>query len=491
VRAAVQDFIESTDLSVFADESQLRIGVSAYMKTIITGLSPQRETDFFEELVRLTRKFIHTTSASHIDTLERELSKLSVVSQRTVARTVFSCLQSPSKGGDLVLHMEIPDLTNVEESNYSNLAAYLSLIGTLFNVDPRTIKVTVDSSWGTSCPLNASTKRSMDNFIRSVKEPQGLSGFSRIKVNDKLSCNLPGILYMLKMLIKYQPFIRKSGKKPVTQEFLKGLINDQLGLKAELAGPWVRCLLRDICKELTMVTFEKFPPSFSKAATAQNKIKSIASLIYKLGYTPVECDPSKAVHVLTTKISPDYTDKKFTFISKQNNPKEFEIPYKDFAAGVRLILPRLDLSKGSPKLTDQVKAYGISKTSKSNLIHMKKYAAQVDELNLAYAFLSSLEKPGRGTKTKPSNYINQKGKFVNHCWQITLQSKDGQTFGAFKELPLPVRKWFGKLLGRDVQAKRVRDQSHESDRDPSTLSTDMEDEVTHQPSQRPRTDLTV
>jgi len=252
------------------------------------------------------------------------------------------------------------------------------------------------------------------------------------------------------LLARKQAYLRKrtpTGKEEVhvvTLQELKQSFNSRTGLN-DKSKSIPGLLLKTVLSIITSSTNRVFPGGWIKSNRSINQVKSDIGLAFKMGYSERCPDYHKLEMVLGWTAT---TNPKGVLLLKDQRGEEFKNwTFQEFRAGCRLTAPFLDNS--STKTFDQqrkVEPLKIKSEETLKAFSSNQYYKCINTLNRAYAFLTSLQKGGKSSKTKVVNYVDARNEFLRLSDKIPIIDGTGVEYTKLSSLPSPVYQYCAKLF---------------------------------------------
>jgi len=286
-------------------------------------------------------------------------------------------------------------------------------------------------------------------LLNSAKNPYGSFDGPLVTFGPRstFTCTPPGLLAAARMLQQKDVLIRKitygrdSKIKPLTAHELLEQFFTIFNLKGSKGlDSYAVKLIRGILHSSIKLVNKGFPGGFVHSNRVNNKVKGDASLLTVLGWTPLVPSSQRILDVLFNTVDDSYglVDGKNKVIARslQNISKRGrDFSHQEFRTAVFLTVPKLDFSS-DVSLEKQLDVNPLDSKMSPNVARAysdQKVSVVVNNLQQAYAFKVSLEKPK--TKTTLTLYENKRNKLLNSTANLSILDARGKKYQTFSELP--------------------------------------------------------
>jgi len=391
----------------------------------------------------------------NIDRLARRLQRIGVEDkEQKQPNVVFVNID-----GELNATVRIPDINKENAGQIENLGLFLDTIKVCLGVEPSNIKLVFDSSLGKELFMPAGIQRLLTGMVGSARSIDGSFAGTVYKMTTGVLMNLVEMLAAMKLLRDRAGLLRdypaskgpdgKYHPHPQTNlEVIKAKFNEESGLKAPGIPAYITNMVLSILAQLVKPTNKHFPGAWIHALKVRNGTKSSDAIVAKLGYKPIVVAPNKVLSVLLTK-----TEEKNSKVSIVPKSKEMETAedccdFREFRAGITLLLPLLT-SRGNISKKD-ISVDPLTVKTGGVVALYKDMKDSIDALDLAYSIKVALSNPKNKTAT-PQHFIAARGKFLNtFSGQETFMDARGEVYERYSELPEHCRMFLEKTLNKKI-----------------------------------------
>lgn len=387
--------------------------------------------------------------------------------------------------GEVYLYLTVPDVTQAAKDIKETLSFYISFITSMLGIKQENVRLRFSAELGNLIKSPRPVIDALKNLIACARTSSGETNMRVHTYDSGFKSALPGNLVAMKILKRDSTFYRKmpakldksgkKGKTPVVHlQKIRDVIDTELGFNQPGSDPYVRSLITQTFKQMTCETQHWFPPAFWAHAKKKNgDCKSTEALMAKMGYIKLIPQPNKIVRVFTKRFEVNGEGKPTKMVDLKKD--ELLTHNQEFRAGVKLVLPLLQSGKIS--LEKQV-FKNEDYVSKIAITLYNEIAEKSDDLNKAYAFLSSYEgrKSKKTTVTHVHNMIGKAARAIDS----KLPYKDGNDieYENYQDIKKDYRTYLEKLFHRhkstdkrsskDLQDSQGDVEMGEGSKDPTT-----------------------
>jgi hypothetical protein len=201
------------ELNKVGAEDQLEPVVTEYLSTLLTP-PIKDQGPLVKGMLDILTIAYRSSAYQSVDELSRALAKFKVGAKQDQQRRTLVTYLDLASGAEL--HLRLPDVRQQSDDVKDALAMYVNFAQVLTLLPTEKIKIFFDESLGNRFPLPVATRAAMQTMASAARSASGNVASKEYKLKSGAKAPIHGLVCLLRVLTKYQPFYRKRSKKECT-----------------------------------------------------------------------------------------------------------------------------------------------------------------------------------------------------------------------------------------------------------------------------------